>query len=53
MSKARRTTILVVAAISGACCLTCAIAVLVVFRYQPAVVAVPGPWELRWNLVEP
>lgn len=47
MSKARKTTILVVVAFSGACCFACAIAVLAVFSYQPAVVAAPGR-EMRW-----
>jgi hypothetical protein len=48
MSRMKKTTILVVAAISGAGCLGCVIAVLILFRYQPAVVAAPGH-EMRWS----
>jgi hypothetical protein len=47
MSKAKKTAILVVAALLGACCLACVAAALFAFRYQPAVVAAPGH-EMQW-----
>jgi len=47
MSRTKKTAIFVIAAISGACCLACLIAALMLFRYQSAVVAAPGH-EMRW-----
>lgn len=47
MSSMNKTTILVVAVVSGVCCLACVIAALILFCYQPAVVATPGH-EMHW-----
>ena len=42
MSRWRRVTVVAIGAVCGACCLGCAIAALLIVRYQPAVVAAPG-----------
>jgi hypothetical protein len=47
VSRWRRVTIVAIAAICGACCLGCGIAVLLTFRYQPAVITAPG-YEMHW-----
>lgn len=47
MSRSKKITLVAVAAICGACCLGCGIAVLLTFRYQPAVIAAPGH-EMHW-----
>jgi hypothetical protein len=47
VSRWRRVTVVAIAAICGACYLGCVIAVLLIVRYQPAVIAAPG-YEMHW-----
>jgi hypothetical protein len=47
MSRMKKATLLVIAAISGACCLGLVIVGVATVHYQPAVVAAPG-YDMLW-----